>query len=418
MFDTAEIKVKAGDGGSGAISFRREKFVPYGGPDGGDGGNGGDAVFVVETGITNLLMFRRKAFYKAGRGGNGQGSKKHGARGEDLVLMVPLGTVISETDISGDVIILADLEEPGQRVVVAYGGKAGKGNTRFTSSTNQTPRIAQKGESGEEKALHLELRLIADVGIIGYPNVGKSTLLGAASAAKPSIASYPFTTKEPIVGVIEVGLETFVLAEIPGLIEGAHAGRGLGHDFLRHATRTRMFIHMIDGSSESPVEDMVQVNTEIGLFDAALAKKPQLVVVNKIDLPEVKARLPEIIKVFGHAGIVPVPVSAETGEGVPGLMKHAMQMLREEGDRGKEVPAKVFHPKPKRDTVTVSKEDDIFVVNSPGLERIVARGDITSPTVRAQLNRQLTRLGVNRMLKKAGAKSGDRIRCGELEWEW
>lgn len=418
MFDTAEIVVKAGDGGSGAISFRREKFVPYGGPDGGDGGRGGDVVFVAETGITNLLTFRRKAFYKAGRGGNGGGRKKHGARGENLVLMVPLGTVISETDITGDVIILGDLEEPGQRVIVAYGGKAGIGNTHFASSTNQAPRIAQKGEPGEEKNLHLELRLIADVGIIGYPNVGKSTLLGAASAARPNIASYPFTTKEPIVGVINVGLETFVLAEIPGLIEGAHAGRGLGHDFLRHATRTRMFIHLVDGSSESPVEDMVQVNTELGLFDAALGRKPQLVVVNKIDLPEVKDKIPGIISVFSHVGIVPVPVSAETGEGVPGLMKRAMQILREEGDRGKEVTGKVFRPQPKRETVTVSKEDDIFVVNSPGLERIVARGDITSPLVRAQLNRQLARLGVNRVLKKAGAKPGDRVRCGELEWEW
>jgi len=418
LFDTAEIVVKAGDGGSGAISFRREKFVPYGGPDGGDGGRGGDVVFIAETGITNLLTFRRKAFYKAGRGGNGGGRKKHGARGKDIVLMVPLGTVISETDISGDVIILGDLEGPGQRVIVAYGGKAGIGNTHFASSTNQAPRIAQKGEPGEEKNLHLELRLIADVGIIGYPNVGKSTLLGAASAARPGIASYPFTTKEPIVGVINVGLETFVLAEIPGLIEGAHAGRGLGHDFLRHATRTRMFIHLVDGSSETPVEDMVQVNTELGLFDAALARKPQLVVVNKIDLPEVQARLPEIKRTFSDTGIVPVPVSAETGEGVTGLMKRAMQILRDEGDRGKEVPGKVFHPQPKREAVTVSMEEDIFVVNAPGLERIVARGDITSPMVRAQLNRQLTRLGVNRVLKKAGAKPGDRVRCGELEWEW
>ena len=418
MFDTAEIRVRAGIGGSGAISFRREKYVPYGGPDGGDGGDGGNVVIVADASVTNLLTFRRKASYKAGRGGNGQGRKKHGPRGEDLFLMVPLGTMILDKDRPGDDALLADLEQPGQRVVVARGGKAGLGNTHFASSTNQAPQIAQKGDPGEERTLFLELRLIADVGIIGYPNVGKSTLLAAASAAKPRIAGYPFTTKEPVVGVVEVSLEVFVLAEIPGLIEGAHAGRGLGHDFLRHATRTRMFIHVVDGSSESPVEDMVRVNTELGLFDAALGRKPQLVVVNKIDLPEAQARLPEIRRVFGDAGIVPVPVSAATGEGVAGLMERAMQMLKDVGDVGREIPGKVFRPRPRGDSVSVDKEGDTYILNAPVLERIITRGDVTSSAMRAQLNRQLTRLGLNRALKKAGARPGDKVRCGELEWEW
>ena len=418
MFDTAEIVVRAGRGGDGAVSFRREKYVAFGGPDGGDGGNGGNVVIVADTGITNLLAFHRKTSHKAGRGGNGQGSKKHGARGEDLVLTVPLGTMILDTEVPVDDALLADLEDPGQRVVVARGGKAGLGNTHFTSSTNQAPQIAQRGEPGEEKTLFLELRLIADVGIIGYPNVGKSTLLTAASAAKPRIAGYPFTTREPVVGVVEVGLETFVLAEIPGLIEGAHAGRGLGHDFLRHATRTRVFIHMVDGGSESSVEDMVRVNTELGLFDAALGRKPQLVVINKIDLPEVAARLPELRGAFGDAGIVPAVVSAVTGEGVPELMERAIQMLKQASDSGKEVPGKVFRPRPRGETTTVRKEGDTFVVNAPALERIITRGDLASPAMRSQLNRQLVRLGLNRGQKKAGARPGDKVRCGELEWEW
>jgi GTP-binding protein len=418
MFDTAEIKVRAGSGGSGAISFRREKYVPYGGPDGGDGGDGGNVVIVADAGVTNLLAFRRKASYKAGHGGNGQGRKKHGPRGEDLVIMVPMGTVIQDKDRTGDDALPSDLELPGQRVVVARGGKAGLGNTHFASSTNQAPQIAQKGEPGEERTLLLELRLIADVGIIGYPNVGKSTLLAAASAARPRIASFPFTTKEPIVGVVEVKLKTFVLAEIPGLIEGAHAGRGLGHDFLRHATRTRMFIHVVDGSSESPVEDMVRVNAELGLFDAALGRKPQLVAVNKIDLPEAQARLPEIRRVFSDTGIVPVPVSAATGEGVTGLMERAMQMLNDVGNSGRDIPAKVFRPRPRGVSISVSKEGDTYILNAPVLERIITRGDATSSEMRAQMNRQLTRLGLDRDLKKAGARPGDKVRCGDMEWEW
>ena len=418
MFDTAEIVVRAGAGGNGAISFRREKYVAFGGPDGGDGGDGGNAIVVADPGITNLLAFHRKASHRAGRGEHGQGGKKHGARGKELVLAVPLGTMVLDAEHLGDDALLADLEEPGQQVVVARGGKGGAGNTHFASSTNQAPRIAQRGEPGEEKTLFLELRLIADVGIIGYPNVGKSTLLTTATAAKPRIANYPFTTKEPVVGVVEVGLETFVLAEIPGLIEGAHAGRGLGHDFLRHATRTRVFVHVVDGASESPVEDMVRVNTELDMFDAALGRKPQLVVVNKIDQPEVAERLPELRSAFGDVGTVPVPVSAATGEGVPELLDRAMQMLKQAGDSGREVPAKVFRPRPRREAATAHKEGDTFVLHAPGLERIITRGDLASPAMRSQLNRQLVRLGLNRALAKAGARPGDKVRCGEMEWEW
>ncbi|HEY32606.1 MAG TPA: GTPase ObgE [Dehalococcoidia bacterium] len=418
MFDLVEIRVKAGDGGDGAISFRHEKFVPFGGPDGGDGGDGGNVVMEADAAITNLLRFRRDITYKAERGHDGQGSKKHGKRGKDLVLRVPVGAVISDKEQQGEDVLIADLEQVGQSVVVTEGGKGGLGNVHFASATNQAPRIAQKGEPGKEKTLLLELRLIADVGIIGYPNVGKSTLLATASAAKPEIADYAFTTRAPVVGVVEVGLDTFVLAEIPGLIEGAHLGRGLGHDFLCHAMRTRIFLHVVDGSTPSPADDMTRVNTELGLFDAALAQRPQLVVVNKIDLPEVKARLAEIIKNFRSVGITPLVISAVTGEGIPELMTRTWDMLKQVGDTRKEVPEKVFRPQPRGPRVTVRKEGDAFVVEAPALERIIARSDVADAGVRWQINQQVDRLGVNRALKKAGAVPGDKVRCGELEWEW
>ncbi|GAG33464.1 unnamed protein product, partial [marine sediment metagenome] len=248
MFDRAEIIVKAGDGGAGVVSFRREKFVPFGGPDGGDGGDGGDVIIMADSSITDLRAFRRKRVYRARHGQDGKGKKKHGKKGENLILTVPVGTVVlNKTQIGGDPFI-ADLEEAGQQLVVAGGGKGGLGNTHFASSTNQAPRIAQKGEAREEDSIILELRLIADIGIIGYPNVGKSTLLAVASAARPKIASYPFTTLEPVLGVAEVGQQSFVLAEIPGIIDGAHFGRGLGHEFLRHIMRTKLLIHLLDGS--------------------------------------------------------------------------------------------------------------------------------------------------------------------------
>ena len=421
MLDRVEIALKAGDGGDGAISFRREKFVPYGGPDGGDGGKGSNVVIKAEPAVTSLWKFGQKRFYRAEDGKNGRGQKKHGKSGEDMILTVPVGTLVSHKTAVTDNALIADLELPGQQVIVARGGRGGLGNAHFSSSTNQAPRIAQRGETGEESAIILELRLIADVGIIGYPNVGKSTLLAAASAAKPEIASYPFTTREPILGVVEIGLQSLVLAEIPGLIEDAHLGRGLGHDFLRHSMRTKMLIHLIDGSSESPVEDMLWVNIELGLFDYALARKPQLVAVNKIDLPQVQTRLPEIKEAFSSAGINVLFVSAATGKDVAKLMAETMKMLNQvdaEKEAGKEVPRKVFRPQPKVSRISVRKEGDTFVVVAPALERLVAGEGVTSPELRWQLKRRLSRLGVTKTLEKAGIKAGDKVRCGTLEWEW
>ncbi len=421
MYDLAEIVVKAGSGGSGAVSFRREKFVPFGGPDGGDGGSGGDVVILADPGISSMRSFRNRRHFRAEDGRDGQGSRKHGRDGEDTVLRVPVGTAVKSKIQSGDVEIVADLDKPGQQVVAARGGRGGRGNTHFASSTNQTPRIAQKGEDGEEKSLVLELRLIADVGIIGYPNVGKSTLLAAASAARPRIAGYPFTTREPELGVAEVGQERFVLAEIPGLIDGAHLGRGLGHEFLRHALRTKILIHLIDGSSESPLRDMIHVNKELSLFESTMAQKPQIVAVNKIDMPQVQARIEEIKGAFRSAGIEVFFVSAVNGDGVGKLLAEAMKMLEEDKVKasvGEKTPVKVFRPQPRSSRPVVSKDGDTFVLKAPAVERIISGEGASTPVLNWQLKRQLDRMGVSRALEKAGVKPGDRVRCGDIEWEW
>ncbi len=421
MFDQIDIEIKAGDGGDGAISFRREKFVPFGGPDGGDGGEGGDVIVRADPAVTSLRLFRRKRLYHAGNGMGGKGKKKHGKNGQELILKVPPGTIVLAQTPAGGKVFLADCEQPGQQVVVAKGGQGGWGNTHFASATSQAPRVAQKGEVGEEKSITLELRLIADVGIIGYPNVGKSTLLAAASAAQPKIADYPFTTLEPILGMVEVGQQRFTLAEIPGLVAGAHLGRGLGHDFLRHIMRTKILIHLIDGAAASPLEDMVRVNAELGLFDAALAQKPQLVVVNKVDLPQVRARLAEIQDAFSQVDTQVLFVSAVRGEGITDLMLKAMKMLslvKAEEEASVKVPRTVFRPQPRGVAASVRKDGDTFVVVAPDAERMVTRVDMTNPEVRWQFQRQLARLGVVKALEKAGVKPGDKVRCGNVEWEW
>ncbi len=420
MFDVVEVRVRGGDGGDGAISFRREKFVPFGGPDGGDGGDGGDVVVVADASLSNLLGYRRGAVFVAGRGADGAGRRRHGRRGEDCRLQVPVGTAVLEKAGDGRLCLLADLTADGQEVVVARGGRGGGGNVHFASSTNQVPRLAQKGEPGEARTLVLEVRLIADVGIIGYPNVGKSTLLAAISAARPEVAAYPFTTRQPVVGVVEAGKETFLVAEIPGLIEGAHRGRGLGHDFLRHATRTRVFVHVVDGSAAAPLEDFVRVNTELGLYDSTLAARPQLVAINKVDLPGVRGRLPEVLRQFRGIGIQPVAISAATGKGLAELVGAMWQMLVRARSSGPARPApvaRVFRPAPRRPRVQVEREDGGFTVTCPALERLVARSDAADAEVRRQLLQQAERLGVVRALQKAGASPGDRIRCGRLEWE-
>jgi GTP-binding protein len=343
-----EIVVNGGDGGDGIASFRREKFVPFGGPDGGDGGVGGNVYAMADRSVTSLGEFRRKRRFKAAAGKRGGKQKKHGARGDDLVIMVPLGTAVSLEE-DGQEALLADLSEQGQKVLVAKGGNGGLGNPHFATARNQAPRIATKGKTGEERRLVLDLKLIADVGIIGYPNVGKSTLLAAVSKARPKIADYPFTTREPVVGVAGVGMKTFVVAEVPGLVDGACLGRGLGHDFLRHVDRTRVLLHLLDGSSASVTDDMNNLNTELALYKPTLAQKCQIVAVNKIDLPEVKARMPELKRTFGSVGVTIFFISAVTKQGVPYLLRALAEMVDIVGDEEtvSETPVAVFRPKPK-----------------------------------------------------------------------
>ncbi len=420
MFDTADIKVKAGNGGDGAVGFRREKFVPYGGPDGGEGGNGGNVVLRADNAVDNLRRYRQKKSYRAERGQNGRGNRKRGRNGEELILSMPAGTIVTVESEQGEKILLADLEKAGDEVIAAYGGRGGWGNTHFTSSTNQAPHIAQGGEAGEERDIRLEMRLIADVGIIGYPNAGKSTLLSAASSARPKVADYPFTTIEPALGIVEIGMDAFVLAEIPGLIEGAHSGRGLGHEFLRHAMRTKIFIHLVSGSSESPADDMINVNKELGLFDVSLSQKTQLVAVNKTDLPEVKERVEKMKREMSGARVKAHYISAATGQGVPGLMAEVLQTLKAlPADTEREKPpVNVFRPRPREPRFEVRKVGEEYLISAPDLERLIAGAGVTPSELRWHLNIQLSRLGVNKALVKAGAKTGDKVRCGELTWEW
>jgi GTP-binding protein len=347
MIDRVEIWVKAGNGGNGVVSFRREKFVPFGGPDGGDGGNGGSVFLVATRALSTLTHMRQRRHYRAQKGDHGKGKNRHGKKGNDVVLAVPLGTLVQRKEDNGKV-TLADLTVEGQRVLVAKGGRGGWGNAHFATPTNQAPRIAQEGKPGEEWQLLLDLKLLADVGIIGYPNVGKSTLLSSVSKASPKVADYPFTTTEPVLGVVELGYRSFVLAEIPGLIEGAHQGRGLGHDFLRHIERTRVLIHLLDGSAEHPLSHLDKTNEELRLFNPALGEKLQLVAVNKIDLPSVRTRLPELRRMLG--GIEPPVyfISAATGEGIAELMNKTAELLQQGLPQPEAEAAefKVFRPKP------------------------------------------------------------------------
>ncbi len=418
MIDRVEIEVKAGDGGNGVVSFRREKYVPLGGPDGGDGGRGGNVIMRADTGMTTLRRFHHgKKRFEAENGSSGAGKKMHGRSGQDMVLHVPLGTTISVRG-DGQWVAVADLTRAGQEIIVARGGRGGHGNTRFATSTNQAPHIAEKGDPGEEATLLLELKLLADVGIIGHPSVGKSTLLASASAARPKIADYPFTTTEPVLGVVDTGQRSFVLAEIPGLIEGAHRGKGLGLDFLRHAERTRVLIHLLDGGSERPLADLEQVNREMSQFSRLLSQKPQIIAVNKIDLPEVRDRMPRLERELKRDGESVHFISAATREGVEQLMYSVCQILDSQPAPQLEEALAVFHPRPKREPVVVSREGKAFRVSSPQVERMVARMDLANPEARAYLRTKFDRRGVTGALEKAGVKPGDIVWFGKIAMLW
>ena len=418
MIDKAFIDVNSGNGGDGVVSGRREKYVPRGGPDGGDGGDGGSVYLRADPNLNTLAGFRYKRKFAAGHGGNGAGARKHGRRGDDAVVVVPVGTQVWAE--GGETRMVADISSEGQSVLVASGGRGGRGNTHFVTSRNRFPRLAEAGERGESLRLRLELKLLADVGIVGAPNAGKSSLLAAATRARPRVADYPFTTLEPSLGVVERRREGFVLVDIPGIIDGAHTGAGLGHEFLRHVERTRVLVHLVDGSLEDAVSEWRLVNDEIRQYDERLAEKPQILAVNKVDLPEAREQLTNLAEKFGALGVEAWPVSAATGEGVDELMDAALRSLAEArppapGDT-EELP--VLRPQPRRPSVRVSRHDEDFVVDAPGAVRIAQVLNQDDWHARAQFYAYLTRIGAIRALEAAGVAPGDTVRIGKLEWEW
>ncbi len=415
FLDKTKIYIKGGDGGAGLVAFRREKYVPLGGPAGGDGGPGGDVVLVVNPRLNTLSRFERQRRFNAPNGKPGGSFKKTGATGDDLVVEVPPGTIVRDADTEA---LIADLTEPDQRVVVAHGGRGGRGNTRFKTSTNQAPRIAEKGEPGEERWVTLELKLIADVGIVGVPNAGKSTLLSVVSAARPKIAAYPFTTLEPNLGVVVIGDSDMVLADIPGLVEGAHKGIGLGHSFLRHVQRTRLLIHLLDGSGEDPIADFIQINTELALFDEQLAEKPQIVVLNKMDLPQAQERWSDVKAHFQSQGKTILSISAAAQNGVQELMNLAMQTLVDlpEPPPAEEVP--VFRPEEDEGVFEIIREEDAFRIVGKRIERAAAMTYWEYDEALVRFHRILVALGISDALKEAGIQPGDTVLIGEYELEW
>ena len=418
FIDKAEIIVHSGKGGDGMVHFHREKYVPRGGPDGGDGGRGGDVILEVRPTLNSLSAFRYTTRYVAGDGKGGGSNDKSGKSADNLVVPVPPGTLVYDA-ISGD--LLGDLTAPGQQLVVCKGGRGGRGNPHFKSSINQIPRTAENGEPGEEKRLRLELKLIADIGIVGVPNAGKSTLLSVLTNAKPKIAAYPFTTLDPNLGVANVDDETtVVLADIPGLVEGAAQGVGLGHDFLRHVQRTRVLVHLLDGLSADPLADFAQINSELALFDPGLAKKPMLVALNKIDQPEVLERWPKLKKALKKQGYESMAISALARTNVRELLLKAVKMLSEiplveETD----TPMPVYRPVEDPRAFTISREaDGAWRVKSAAIERAaeMTPWDATGSVRRFQ--KLMERLGVDKALQEAGAQEGDTVYIGEYELEY
>jgi GTP-binding protein len=417
FYDKAKIYVRSGDGGDGMISFRREKHVPYGGPDGGDGGKGGDIIFVANKSLGSLVQFHKNVHYRAGNGQHGGKSRKSGAYGETLRLETPVGTIIREAETNK---VLADLVEPGQEALILTGGRGGKGNIHYASSVNQAPRIAERGEPGDEMWLELELKLIADVGIVGVPNAGKSTLLAAVSAARPKIADYPFTTLQPSLGVVTLDdYETMVLADIPGLIEGSSAGVGLGHDFLRHIERTRVLIHLLDGAANDPLEDWAMINQELALYNMALESRPQVVVLNKIDLPDAAAWEPIIKEEVTKAGYPFRSISAVTGQGVRDMLYKVKQILDEAP-----LPSLLYEesilitPEEDEDTFTIERAQGGWRVHGKRIERIAAMTYFEFDAPLQRFQRILDNMGISQALNEAGVQPGDTVYIGDEELEW
>lgn len=415
--DRAKIFIKAGDGGNGMVAFRREKYVPLGGPDGGDGGRGGDVILQADSNLRTLLDFRYQQHLRADRGEHGLGGNKNGRSAKDFVVKLPPGTQVRDFE-SGR--LLADLTVEGQTFIVAKGGRGGRGNARFASPADKAPKYAEKGEPGAEIWVLLELKVIADVGLVGFPNAGKSTFLSSVSAARSKVADYPFTTLSPNLGVVDMaGIEPFVIADIPGLIGGAHEGVGLGHEFLRHVERTRLLIHLVDAASvdgRNPLADYRQINEELRLYDQKLANLVQVVAANKIDLPQAAEGLALLRQELGAEHVM--PISAVTGEGVRELLRNVAKLLLElpEPILTEEEPP-VLTPSPEdAEIITITRENEAFVLHGPKLEKLVAMTDFNNEDGVKRFQRIFRLRGHEDALRAAGVKNGDTVKIRNLEF--
>jgi GTP-binding protein len=417
--DRAHVFVAGGAGGDGASTFRREAHVPRGGPDGGDGGDGGSVVLVVEPGMTTLGDFKRKRHFRATPGGRGMGRKANGKRGADLVVRVPPGTVVRSHP---DGAFVGELLEADARLVVARGGRGGRGNVHFATATHRAPKHAEKGTPGAEGWIELELKLIADIGLVGAPNAGKSTLLAALTAARPEVGDYPFTTVTPNLGVLAIDDErTAVMADVPGLIEGAHEGRGLGHHFLRHVERTRVLVGVVDGAARDPVAEWRAVEDELRLHDASLLDRPMPMVVTKLDLPEVRERWPELRDALATDRERPIGVSAHDGTGLDELRSRLERALDEADAAGverAEEEMRVHRFDPLAEGWQVIAEGDAYRVRGRRIETAAARTDFENEESRDRFWRLIERLGIDVELRRAGAGPGTMVRIGRTELEW
>ena len=418
--DYVKIIAKAGNGGNGAISFRREKYVAAGGPDGGDGGKGGDIYFEVDPDSNTLIDFRYNKKFKAESGKNGEGAHKYGKSGEDLVIKVPIGTIVRDAATNQ---VLADLSNPGQKEKILSGGRGGKGNSHFATSTRQAPRFAQDGEKGEEKELILELKLLADVGLIGFPNVGKSTFLSRTTSATPKIADYHFTTLEPNLGVVKTDYgDSFVIADIPGIIEGASEGTGLGLQFLRHIERTRLLLHVIDVSGSegrNPVQDFYTINSELKKYSEKLSKRKQIIVANKIDAMQDETLYNELQRVAKENKMEIFKISAATGEGVSELIKHVSQVLKTLPKENLiEIEDRKVYTLNDEPDYTIEKVEGMYIVKGEAVEKIMRRVNIEDNESLYYFQKSLDNLGVNQKLKEMGVSEGDIVKIADYELEW
>ena len=418
-FDEAKIYVRSGDGGNGIITFRREKYVPRGGPSGGDGGRGGNVVLRVDPKMHTLAFFERRSHFKANPGGRGGRSDMTGASAPDLVIDVPAGTVVRDAQTGA---VLADLVHPNDKIVILKGGRGGRGNARFATASRQAPRIAEKGEPGEERWLTLELKLIADVGIIGVPNAGKSTLLSVVSNAKPKIAEYPFTTLEPNLGVVIYDDRDLVFADIPGLVEGAHKGVGLGHSFLRHIQRTRLLIHLLNGTGDAVLADYSQINSELALYDERLTQKPQLVVFNKMDLPEAQSAWPQVKEALQQRGVEAMAISAATQQNTRELVQRVFQMIATLPDKTLTEPITelpVYDLSEHETAFAVVRIDShAFRVTGKRIERAAAMTYWDHEEAILRFQKILEVSGIAKTLLEAGIQPGDTVYIGKHELEW